>query len=170
MFEAIRNPRFAQIRRANPDLVEPVRNRDKEILQAYESIVMNIKAMLNKLYSKRQSKSVEFAYPWQLSDQANTKEFICLFCSIVLYLKKDEYIIELTVSPECFSNGQGINSTSLLRVAFNHTQAANTKLFIENCLTITISNNTPVYFEKKSEEYDATMQKAYEDWHLKQKQ
>jgi hypothetical protein len=170
MFETIRNPRYQQTRNTNPDLAQPVRNRDKEILQAYESIVMAIKAMLNKLASKQQNKYVEFAYPWQLSDHSVTKEFVCSFCSITLYLKKDEYLIELTVSPDCFNNGQGIHSTAMLRVVFDKTSDTNTDLFIENCLTITINNNTAAYFEQKADEYDTVMQKAYQEWHLKKKQ
>jgi len=170
MYETVRNPYYKQPRIGEPNLTAPVRNRDAEILKAYDRIAMSIKAMLGKLASREQQKHVEFAHPWQLSDHSVTKEFICRFCSIQLYLKRDEYLIELFISPESCNNGTGINSTALLRLAFRHTSDEITDLFIENCLKITITDNAAAYFLQKEEQYEDTMQKAYREWDLNKKQ
>lgn len=170
MYETVRNPYYKQPRTGQTELTAPVRNRDTEIMKAYDRIAMGVRAMLGKLASREQQKYVEFAYPWQLSEHNITKEFICKFCSVQLYLKKDEYIIELIISPESFNNGIGINSTALLRLAFKHTADETTNLFIENCLKITLTDKAAAYFLKKEEQYEDIMQKAYREWELKKRQ
>ena len=82
--------------------------------------------------------------------QSNTiKEFYTPHCSLRLIVKRMEYIIQLTVTDQCFRAGKGIGSTELLRIAFESTRYHGEGFTIERNLEIKIDKNVEAIYKEQ---------------------
>jgi hypothetical protein len=129
--------------------------RNKEIVRAYNKIVYEIRLMVSKAISPKKRRCLELCYQTDSFEDEVVREFICMFCSVTLSIRKDRYLIEFDTDSETFDKIGGVAYNALIRVAYKHTMEENTGYSIENYLYVNQNKTSQYdYFIKRQKEND----------------
>lgn len=132
------------------------RERNREIVKAYNNIVSEIKEMIAKALHPKKRRFLELKYQSDSEEDELVEEFICMFCSVTLSIRKDRYLIEFDTDSQTFDKIGGVAYNALIRVAFKHTMNYNNTYSIETALYV---NQNKVgqydYFIQRLDENDA---------------
>jgi hypothetical protein len=125
--------------------------RKKYIQEAYEMIVTRISNKIEIDFNRGWNKFPRFENN-EVSAPNTIKEFYTPYCSIKLVVKRMRYVILLSVTDQTVNAGHGINSTTLLRIAFEATQHEINGFRIADCLEIAVDYNIAVIYKQKFSE------------------
>lgn len=125
--------------------------RNKHIQEAYNQLVCRISNMLDNNHNRAWNKYPRFE-KHEIKSPYIIQEFYTPVCSVILYLRERNYIIGFSGTSNCFQPGHGVNSTALLRLAFDTTQNDINGFSIYDCLEISISNDIERLYKQKVDE------------------
>jgi hypothetical protein len=134
--------------------------RNKHIQEAYELIVTRISKMIDIDFNRAWNKFPRFDKN-EISTPNTIKEFYTPYCSVKLIVKRMRYVILLTITYQSFQSSHDINSTVLLRIAFEATQHDINGFRIDNCLGIATDNNIATIYKQKFDERIDRQNRAY---------
>lgn len=155
-----------ELKRITAQIMANAKGRNQEIIKVYNLIVHELKLMLAHIPDKRKRRCLQTVYPSVKGDDQVVKEFICLYCSVSLSLRKDKFIIEYHTD-DCFTESRigSYTYNALVRVAFKHTMQQNTKYYIESALFINLHklNQMDYFLQRQAEEDSIVCIKEYND-------
>lgn len=134
--------------------------RNKHIKGIYNQLISQISNKLDIDCNRAWNK-----FPREAQNEITTPNLIEAFytpyCCVKLLVHRTNYIIQLTVTDQSFNAGTGINSTALLRIAFEVTAYEQQGFIIQDALEIKVNNQIAHIYKQKVDERIDRQNKDY---------